>query len=129
MLLLYIWTFAEITNEILDGYIVEELFSYWEKLGKALHLEETYLQEIYDEYPMNPAMRLRMILRKWRDTTERPSLASLDRILGQLGVGNSVLRNRGSINGKGIVCVCVCVCVLCVCSSHSSLRNLSNFHD
>jgi len=64
---------------------VEELFSYWEELGKALYLEEQFLQEIFDQFPMDPAERLRIILRKWRDTTDHPSLATLDGILEQFG--------------------------------------------
>jgi len=66
---------------------VEELFPYWEELGKALYLEEQFLQEIFDQFPMDPAERLRIILRKWRDTTDHPSLATLDNILEQFKDG------------------------------------------
>lgn len=71
---------------MLDLYIVEELYPYWEKLGKALRLEEDFLQESFDNFQMDPAERLKIILRKWRDTTDNPSLDTLHRILENLGL-------------------------------------------
>ena len=69
---------------------MEGLFIYWEKLGKALHLEDQFLQEVYDTSPMDPAERLKVILRKWRDTTEHPSLDTLDEILTKFGLKSSI---------------------------------------
>ena len=71
---------------MLDQYIKEELFIYWEKLGKALHLEDQFLEDIFDRFPEDPAERLRVILTEWRDTTEHPSLDTLDGILKKLGL-------------------------------------------
>ena len=82
---------------MLDQYVMEELFIYWEKLGKTLHLEEQFLQGTFDTFPMDPAERLRVILTKWRDTTEHPSLDTLDRILKRLGLQSSIPeRSKGN---------------------------------
>ena len=87
-----------ITDAMLDLYITKELFIYWEKLGKALHLDEHYLQEIYDRFPMEPSQRLRIILREWRDTTDNPSLDTLDQILKNFGLMSSIPdRSNGNI--------------------------------
>ena len=75
---------------MLDQYIVEGLFIYWEKLEKVLHLEDQFLQEVYYTFPMDPAEQLKVILRKWRDTTEHPSLDTLDEILTKLGLKSSI---------------------------------------
>ena len=85
-----------ISDEMLDLYVVEELSTYWHKLGKALRLEDDLLQEIYDKSPEDPAERLRIILRKWRDTAENPSLDLLDVILEQLGLKSSIPDRRGN---------------------------------
>ena len=90
---------------MLDQYIKEELFIYWEKLGKALHLEEQFLQDIFDRFPEDPAERLRVILMQWRDTTEHPSLDTLDGILKKLGL-QSLIPDRS--RGK--------TCMLCCCN-------------
>ena len=62
------------------------MFGHWQELGKALDLEEQWLHEIFDEFPMDPAKRLRVILRKWRDTTDYPSLSTLHVVMEQLGL-------------------------------------------
>lgn len=82
---------------MLDQYIKEGLFLYWEKLGKALHLEEQSLEDIFDSFPEDPAERLRVILTKWRDTAEHPSLDTLDGILKKLGLQSLIPdRNKGN---------------------------------
>ena len=73
---------------------MEGMFGHWEKLGKALNLEEQWLHEIFDEFPMDPAKRLRVILRKWRDTTDYPSLSTLHVAIKQLGLNALVPRTR-----------------------------------
>ena len=75
---------------------MNELFPYWEKLGKELYVEEDFLQEIFDRFPENPADRLRIILRKWRDTTANPSLSTLDEILKHFGLKSSIPDQRGN---------------------------------
>ena len=82
---------------MLDQYVMEELFIYWEKVGKALHLKEQFLQDIFDMFPMDPAERLRVILTKWRDTTEHPSLDTLDEIFKKFGL-QSLIPERSKGN-------------------------------
>ena len=78
-------TTDEITDEELDQYIIEELFPFWEKLGKALKLPGCFLDDTYNDYPADPAERLRVILREWRAKADHPSLIMLDKRLEQLG--------------------------------------------
>jgi len=87
---------------------VEELYPYWEKLGKALNLEEEFLHDIYDQFPMDPAKRLRIILRKWRDTTEHPSLTTLNDILKHFGLRDVILRRRSNNNSKKLYVIRLC---------------------
>ena len=77
--------FTEITDEELDQYVMEELFPLWEKLGKALKLPGCFLDDTYNDYPADPAERLRVILREWRAKADHPSLIMLDKRLEQLG--------------------------------------------
>ena len=84
---------------------MDELFPYWEKLGKALYVEEDFLQEIFDRFPDNPADRLRIILRKWRDTTVNPSLSTLDEILKHFGLKSSIPDQRGKKIAYDVICL------------------------
>ena len=81
---------------MLDRYVVEELYQYWEKIGKGLHLEEDFSQESFDDSQIGHAERLRVILRKWQDTTDHPSLATLNSVLEKLGLKDFIPRNRMS---------------------------------
>ena len=83
-----------ITDEMLDRYVVKELHEYWEKIGKGLHLEEDFSQESFDNSQVDPAKRLKLILRKWRDTAERPSLATLNGVLKNLGLKDFIPGNK-----------------------------------
>ena len=69
---------------------MEKLFPLWEKFGKALNLSSSFLENTYSNFPADPAERLRAILREWRDTTDHPSLSTLDKTLEQLGLVNSI---------------------------------------
>ena len=80
--------YVEVTDETLDKYIVDELFPLWEKLGKALQLPGSFLEDTYNNFPTDQAERLRVILREWRTTTEHPSVVSLEKRLEQIGYKN-----------------------------------------
>ena len=84
----------EITDEVLDRYVMEELFPFWEKFGKALQLPSHFLENAYSDFPSDPAERLRVILREWRATTNHPSVSTLDRTLEQLGLVNLMPQYR-----------------------------------
>ena len=75
--------YIELTDEILDQYITEELFPFWEKLGKALKVQNRFLEE---DLPADPAERLKTILREWRTTGDHPSVSTLNKKLEQLGL-------------------------------------------
>ena len=90
---------------MLDHYIVEDLYPYWEKIGKGLHLEEDFSQESYDSSQINPAERLKFVLRKWRDTADNPSLATLDSVIKKLGMKSSIPGNRTSNGCKELYIV------------------------
>ena len=77
--------YVGITDEELDQYIIEELFPLWEKLGKALKLPGCFLEDTYNDFPTDPAERLRVILRKWKATAEHPSIDVLEKKLKQIG--------------------------------------------
>ena len=70
---------------MLDNYIIDDLFPLWEKLGKALQLPGSFLEDTYNDFSTDPAERLRVVLREWRTTTEHPSLITLDKRLKQIG--------------------------------------------
>ena len=69
---------------------MEKLFPFWEKFGKALELPSSFLEKTYSAYPADPAERLRVILREWRATTDRPSVSTLNQTLKQLGLVNLI---------------------------------------
>ena len=77
--------YIEITDEELDQCVTEELFPFWEKLGKALKLPGDFLEDTYYKFPEDPAERLRVILREWRAKADHPSVNMLNRRLKQLG--------------------------------------------
>ena len=85
-MLLYTKLTDEITDEELDQYITEEMFPLWEKLGKALKLPGCFLEDTYNNFPEDPAERLRIILREWRGKADHPSLTTLDKKLDQCGI-------------------------------------------
>ena len=80
----------EINDETLDRYVMEELFPFWEKFGKALELPSSFLEKTYSAFPADPAERLRVILREWRAATVHPSVSTLNQTLEQLGLVNSI---------------------------------------
>ena len=82
--------YVEITDEELDQYITEELFPLWEKLGKALQLPGSFLENTYYDFPTDPAERLRVILREWRAKAEYPSIVVLENRLKQIGYKNLI---------------------------------------
>ena len=86
LLVIVCTTTGEITDEELDQYVIEELFPFWEKLGKALKLPGCFLDDTYYDYPADPAARLRVILREWRAKADHPSLIMLDKRLEQFGI-------------------------------------------
>ena len=86
---------------MLDRYVVKELFPFWHKLGKALHLEDNFLQETFDNY-QEPAERIKIILIKWRDTAKHPSLTTLHRVLEMLGLKDLISRIK---DGKEILLI------------------------
>ena len=77
--------YVEVTDEILDEYIVDDLLPLWEKLGKALQLPGSFLEDTYNDFSTNPAERLRVILREWKNKAEHPSVVTLDKRLEQIG--------------------------------------------
>ena len=77
--------YVEITDETLDEYILEELFPLWEKLGKALQLPGSFLEDTYNDIPTDLAERLRIILKEWKATAEHPTVVTLDKRLEQIG--------------------------------------------
>ena len=79
----------ELTYEILDRYIIKELFPFWEKLGKALKLPNQFLEE---GLPADSAERLRAVLREWRAMEDHPSVSILNKRLEQLGLKNFIPR-------------------------------------
>ena len=80
----------KITDEELDQYVTEELFPFWEKLGKALKLPGYFLDDTYNDYPADPAERLKVILREWQAKADHPTVAMLDKRLEQLGNKNLI---------------------------------------
>ena len=88
--MLYIDIAIELTDEILDQYVIEELFPLWEKLGKALRLPGCFLEDTYNDFLADPAERLRAILREWRAKANHPSKIILDKRLEQLGFTNLI---------------------------------------
>ena len=76
-----------VTDEILDQYIVDELFPLWEKLGKALQLPGSFLEDTYSDFTTD-SERLRATLREWKTTAEHPKIAILDKRLEQIGYKN-----------------------------------------
>ena len=78
VVLLYIC--AEITDEILKKYVVQELFPFSEKLGKALNVPNDFLEDL----PEDPAERLRAILSEWQGTGVYPSVSTLNTNLNNL---------------------------------------------
>ena len=80
--------YVEVTDEILDEYIVDDLFPLWEKLGKALQLPASFLEDTYNDFSTDPAERLRVVLREWRSKAELPSVVTLDKRLKQIGYKN-----------------------------------------
>ena len=81
-LVLYV---EKVTDEILDNYIVDELFPLWEKLGKALKLPGSFMEDTYSDYPTDSAERLRAILKEWKTTAEHPTVVILEKRLEQIG--------------------------------------------
>ena len=79
-----------VTDEILDQYIVDELFPLWEKLGKALRLPGSFLEDTYSDFPTDSAARLRAIFREWKTTAEHPTVVNLDKRLEQIGYQNLI---------------------------------------
>ena len=79
-----------VTDEILDQYIVDELFPLWEKLGKALRLPGSFLEDTYYDFPTNSAERLRAIFREWKTTAEHPTVVILDKRLEQVGYNDLI---------------------------------------
>ena len=77
---------VEITDETLEKYIVQELFPFWEKLGKALNIPNDFLEDL----PKDPAERLKGILSEWRGTGVYPSVSTLNKKLKQLGLENFI---------------------------------------
>ena len=61
------------------------MFPLWEKLGKALQLPGSFLEDTYSDFPTDPAERIRVILRKWRAKAEHPSMVVLEKRLKQIG--------------------------------------------
>ena len=82
--------YVEITDEMLDSYIIEELLPFWEKLGKALKLPGCFLEDTYNDLPEDPAERLKVILREWRATSDHPSVYVLNKKLEQIGFKNLI---------------------------------------
>ena len=76
----------ELTDEILDQYIIEELFPFWEKLGKALKIPNRFLEDL----PADPADRLKAILSKWQTTEDHPLVSTLNKKLKQLGLNDFI---------------------------------------
>ena len=74
-----------ITDEVLEKYIVRELFLFWEKLGKALSISNDFFEDL----PEDPAERLRAILREWQATGHAP-VSTLNKKLKQLGFENFI---------------------------------------
>ena len=70
--------------------MVDELFPLWEKLGKALRLPGSFLEDTYNDFPTDSAERLRAIFREWRTTAERPSVAILEKKLEQISYKNLI---------------------------------------
>ena len=73
----------EITDEMLDNYIVPELLPFWEKLGKALNVPNDFLK---GDLPADPAEQLKAVLREWRATDDHPLVYTLNKKLKQLGL-------------------------------------------
>ena len=82
---MFLIVYVEITDEILDEYIVDDLFPLWEKLGKALQLPGSFVEDTYNDFLTDPAERLRVVLREWRTKAEHPSVGTLDKRLKQIG--------------------------------------------
>ena len=76
---------TEITDEELDQYVIQDLFPFWEKLGKALKLPGSFLEDTYYKFPEDQAERLRIILREWKAKADHPSVNMLNKRLEQLG--------------------------------------------
>ena len=67
-------------------YIVQELFPFWEKLGKALNIQNDFLEDL----PEDPAERLRAVLWEWNANGDHPSVLALNKKLRQLGLQNLI---------------------------------------
>ena len=80
--ILIIYVYIELTDEILDKYVVQELFPFSEKLGKALNVPNDFLEDL----PEDPAEQLRAVLSEWQSTGVYPSASTLNTKLKQLGL-------------------------------------------
>ena len=81
--------YVEITDEMLDKYIMEELFPFWEQFGKALKLPGCFLEDTYNDSE-DPTERLGVIHREWRATSDYPSVSVLNKKLEQIGFKNLI---------------------------------------
>jgi len=86
--------FLGIGEEGLEQYIVEDLCPYWQKLGRKLELSQSFLDEIYEQFPANPTKRLRAVLNEWQARTTHPTAAILDRSLEELDLQNFIPGRR-----------------------------------
>ena len=69
---------------------MDELFPLWEKLGKALRLPGSFLEDTYSDFPTDSAERLRAIFKEWKTTAEYPTVAILDKRLEKIGYQNLI---------------------------------------
>ena len=89
--------YIEVTDEVLNRYISEQVYPFWDKLGKALGLSSQFLDYNLVLSPdQDPDKRLRVILKKWRDTADDPSVSQLNRIYNQLGLAEYIKINNNS---------------------------------
>ena len=85
----------EITDQLLDKYIIEELFPLWEKFGKALKLQGSFLDDINYNFPADSAEQFKQVLRKWKETADHPTAVTLNKILEIFGFKNLIPQNTG----------------------------------
>ena len=68
------------------SYIVEEPYPWLGNDRKMLHLKEDFSQASSDNFQMDPAEQLKLILRKWQEIMDHPSLPTLNGVLEKLGL-------------------------------------------
>jgi len=91
---LFVGLILGIGDDVLDLYVVEDLYPYWQKLGRKFKLSQSFLDDTFERFPANPAEQLRAVLHEWQARTPHATVAVLNRSLEELDLQDFIPRKR-----------------------------------